>query len=84
MVHVETHCGHFPLLKAHLHGSNLRTLECQYLENAAQQFKITQSVVTVTLPHSYSIVLSTTDYIPDACGMASLRSDSTTSVQVRL
>ena len=54
------------------------------LKNAAQKFKITQSVVTVTLPHSCSIVLSTTDYIPDACGMASLHSDSTTSVQVRL
>ena len=28
------------LLKVHLHGSNLRTLECQYLEKRGPKFKI--------------------------------------------
>ena len=71
-------------LKAHLHGSNLRVLECQYLEKRGP--KIQDYVIScnsdITSFVFYST--STTDYIPDACDMASLLSDSTTSVQVCL
>ncbi len=43
-------------LKVHLHRSNSRTLECQYLEKrAARNSRLcNQLIVKVTLHHSYS------------------------------
>ena len=68
-------CRFLYYLKAHLHGSNLRALECQYLEKRGpkiQDYAISCNS-NITSFIFYSTVLSTTDYIPDACGMASLR-----------
>ena len=64
-------------------------LECQCLEKRGPKIEgyVISTVVTVTLHHSYSFQVLSTDYIPDACAVASLHSmnlNSTTSVQVRL
>ena len=57
-------------LKAHLHGSNLHALECHYFENRGP--KIQDYIISCNSNITSFQVLSTTDYIPDVCTMASL------------
>ena len=57
-------------LKAHLHGSNLHALECQYLEKRGP--KVQDYIISCNSNITSFQVLSTTDYIPDVCAMASL------------
>ena len=65
-----------------LHGSNLRVLECQYLEKRGP--KIQDYVISCNSNITSFVFYSTTDYIPNARDMASLLSDSATSMQARL
>ena len=70
---------HHIRLKVHLHGSNLRVLECQYLEKRGpkiQDYLIScNSNITSFIFILSTIVLSNNDYISDACVVASLRSE---------
>ena len=47
------------IIKAHLHGSNLHALECQYLENPAQKFKAINSNRTPST--NYNIFMTKPD-----------------------
>ena len=73
------------ILKVHQHGRNLCGSECQYLEKCGP--KIQDYVIGCNSNITSLVFISNTDYIPDACAMASLRIvnlNSTTSVQVCL